>query len=336
MNSKVMLLFIIMKASVVQIHAQTITVNDISVANNPGNDQTNSISAVSLRNRGQGGNMHSWSIYTSAIGGGFGVRPNAFEIWEYPASSTNCCNQRISVSPTIGNQPFKSLIISSIGNMGIGRDPENDFSIDVIGNIRNSGNVAIGSTSVDNVQGWNKVLDLSGIGNAKLLVRSNNVKTGIFSHDTWPGSIGRIGTETNHELRLMVGYGNDVMSLFPNGNVGIGTTNTGSYKLAVEGTIGARKLKVTQTTWADDVFKPAYKLKSLKEVEHFILKNKHLPGVPSEKQVMGNDIDVADTQALLLKKIEELTLYVIELKKENVIQSEAILKMSNIIKTLKK
>jgi hypothetical protein len=108
------------------------------------------------------------------------------------------------------------------------------------------------------------------------------------------------------------------------GNVGIGTTNPGSYKLAVEGTIGARKLKVTQTIWADEVFKPAYKLKPLQEVEQFILKHKHLPDIPSEKQVVGKDIDVGDTQALLLKKIEELTLYMIELKKENISQQQEI------------
>lgn len=99
-------------------------------------------------------------------------------------------------------------------------------------------------------------------------------------------------------------------------SLGIGTTNPGIYKLAVEGTIGARKLKVTQSTWADEVFKPAYKLKSLQEVEQFILKHKHLPDIPSEKQVVGKDMDVGDTQALLLKKIEELTLYIISQQKQ--------------------
>lgn len=100
------------------------------------------------------------------------------------------------------------------------------------------------------------------------------------------------------------------------GNVGIGTTNPGTYKLAVEGTIGARKLKITQSTWADEVFNSSYKLKPLKEVEQFIIKNKHLPDVPKEKDVLGKDIDVGDTQALLLKKIEELTLYIIDLEKK--------------------
>ncbi|MFL9485754.1 hypothetical protein ACI6Q2_23450, partial [Chitinophagaceae bacterium LWZ2-11] len=102
------------------------------------------------------------------------------------------------------------------------------------------------------------------------------------------------------------------------GNVGIGTTTPGSYKLAVEGTIGARKLKITQVTpWPDYVFDSSYALTPLAQVEQFIKDNKHLPDVPSSKEVTDKGLDVGDNQAVLLKKIEELTLYMIEMKKEN-------------------
>ncbi len=100
------------------------------------------------------------------------------------------------------------------------------------------------------------------------------------------------------------------------GNVAIGTANPGSYKLAVEGTIGARKIKVTQTSWADDVFKPNYTLPSLTSTKAFIQKNGHLPGIPAEKCVVGKDIDIADMQVKLLRKIEELTLYIIKQEDE--------------------
>jgi|688.fasta_scaffold147717_2 hypothetical protein len=107
------------------------------------------------------------------------------------------------------------------------------------------------------------------------------------------------------------------LAINPNGgNVGIGTTNPGIYKLAVEGTIGARKLKVTQSSWADDVFKTNYKLIPITELENFIQENNHLPGVPSEKEVKGKDLDISETQTMLLKKIEELTLYLIESEKK--------------------
>ena len=88
--------------------------------------------------------------------------------------------------------------------------------------------------------------------------------------------------------------------------------------------IGARKIKVTQVTpWADYVFNDDYKLQSLPDLELFIKSNKHLPEVPSAEQVEKEGIDLGDNQALLLKKIEELTLYMIEMKKElNVLKKQ--------------
>lgn len=109
---------------------------------------------------------------------------------------------------------------------------------------------------------------------------------------------------------------NPLFQVRANGNVGIGTTDP-KYKLAVYGVIGATKVKVTQNNWPDYVFEKQYPLLPLSEVESFIRINKHLPGVPSAREVISSDLDLGDTQAILLKKIEELTLYLIELKNEN-------------------
>ncbi len=110
-----------------------------------------------------------------------------------------------------------------------------------------------------------------------------------------------------------------------NGNIGIGTDNPPSmYKLAVEGTIGARKVKVQQGTWSDFVFHDDYKLPSLNEVETFVQQNKHLPGIPSEAEVLKDGLDVGEMNKLLLQKVEELTLYIIDLKKESQRQQEKI------------
>jgi hypothetical protein len=110
-----------------------------------------------------------------------------------------------------------------------------------------------------------------------------------------------------------------------NGNIGIGTGNPPSmYKLAVEGTIGARKVKVQQGTWSDFVFHNDYKLPSLYEVESFVKQNKHLPGLPSEAEVLKDGLDVGEMNKLLLQKVEELTLYIIDLKKESQKQQEKI------------
>lgn len=82
--------------------------------------------------------------------------------------------------------------------------------------------------------------------------------------------------------------------------------------LAVKGQIWARVLKVTQQNWPDYVFEKNYALMPLAELATYIRKYKHLPGVPSVKEVSKGGINVGDNQAMLLKKIEELTLYLLE------------------------
>ena len=115
------------------------------------------------------------------------------------------------------------------------------------------------------------------------------------------------------------------------GNVGIGTTETGTHKLAVDGTIGAREIIVEAGTWSDFVFNKDYKLKDLEDVENFIEENKHLPDVPSEKEVLENGVALGEMDAKLLQKIEELTLYMIEQNKktEKLIEKVEIIESEN-------
>ena len=100
------------------------------------------------------------------------------------------------------------------------------------------------------------------------------------------------------------------------GNVGIGTTPAANYKLVVDGAFSARKVKVQQNGWADYVFYKNYNLPSLHEIEQFIHVNKHLPGIPSASDVAKEGVDLGEMNKLLLQKIEELTLHVIELNKK--------------------
>lgn len=107
----------------------------------------------------------------------------------------------------------------------------------------------------------------------------------------------------------------DRIIISANGNVGIGSGNPGTNKLSVDGTIGAKKVKVTQNVWADFVFEPGYALPSLREVEGYILENKHLPGIPTAKEVQEDGLDLGEMNKKLLQKVEELTLYIIEQQK---------------------
>lgn len=98
------------------------------------------------------------------------------------------------------------------------------------------------------------------------------------------------------------------------GKVFIGAT-TAQRDLDVNGNIKTRKIKVTQTDWPDYVFDSAYRLASIKQVEKYIQQNKHLPDVPSAAEVQRDGVDLGNNQTVLLKKIEELTLYIIEQNK---------------------
>lgn len=107
---------------------------------------------------------------------------------------------------------------------------------------------------------------------------------------------------------------------FAYNKVGIGTDNmpNDDYGLFVGKGILTEKVKVAlqnTSAWSDHVFKPGYALMPLGEVSAFIAKHGHLPGVPSAKQMVEQGLDVAKTDAMLMGKIEELTLHLITMEK---------------------
>jgi hypothetical protein len=108
----------------------------------------------------------------------------------------------------------------------------------------------------------------------------------------------------------------NVVSVNSSSNVGVGTTNPQS-KFAVNGTITAKEVKVTQTGWSDYVFAEDYRLLPLDELEAYVGTEKHLPGIPAAKEVEEKGLAVADMLTKQMQKIEELTLYLIQLKNEN-------------------
>lgn len=108
------------------------------------------------------------------------------------------------------------------------------------------------------------------------------------------------------------------------GNVGIGIEFPDD-KLAVNGNIRAKEIRIENGNWPDFVFSKSYKLPTLLDTEEYIKINGHLPDVPSAKEVTANGIDLGNMNAILLKKIEELTLYLIEQNKQIIqLKSEVI------------
>lgn len=111
------------------------------------------------------------------------------------------------------------------------------------------------------------------------------------------------------------------MAIKSNGQVAIGnplqssSPYVNSALLSVKGQIISQEVIVTVNNWSDFVFEKNYKLMPLSELETFYTNNHHLPDVPTAKEITEKGDELGKTDAMLLQKIEELTLYIVELEK---------------------
>ena len=199
--------------------------------------------------------------------------------------------------------------------------------------LKANGNVGIGTTNPENKLHVNGTLLTQ-----RLLTKSGNlaITTGNYV-DRWQDSPGDALTvfanpnfngnvltiNSGHAVTDQIGLfhikrqDNSQFYVRMDGNVGIGTTNPGSYKLAVNGIILAEQVRVTNNVPSSDyVFEADYPLPSLGQVEDYIKQHKHLPEVPSAKEFAKEGYLLNEMDDLLLRKVEELTLYVIEQQKE--------------------
>lgn len=125
-----------------------------------------------------------------------------------------------------------------------------------------------------------------------------------------------------------------IMSMSRDGNIGFGTTPDSMYRVQVAGDMRAEEI-IVETGWADYVFEETYDLRSLAEVEAFILKNGHLPDIPSGTSVESNGLSVGDMSVRFMQKIEELTLYTIDQEKRLETQQEQINQLVTLTQELK-
>jgi hypothetical protein len=218
------------------------------------------------------------------------------------------------------------------GQVGIGKQPEVRATssdplmlLDVAGNVELNNNTLFLRNHHHGIAYYGNVNN-SNVSNYYFTPAHENID-GPVVFGFGGGALGtNTGTGNNGDIA------NNVIALrwFANGQVGIGTNMASSagYKLAVNGSIRAKEV-VIESGWADFVFEKNYKLTSLESVEKYIEANNHLPDVPSAKFISENGLKVAETQTIMMQKIEELTLYVIE-------QNKKITELQTKVKELKK
>ena len=161
----------------------------------------------------------------------------------------------------------------------------------------------------------------------------NCFATGAISGNTVIRTLG----VTNSTLLYVPNIINDGKSYigFGDGANGIWMKVLNNRTLRIDGKVYATEILVQTNVWADNVFNKGYKLRSLAETEAYIKANNHLPEVPTEAEIKDKGINVANMNALLLQKVEELTLYIIEKDKQFVAQEKKNTDMEQQIKELR-
>lgn len=239
-----------------------------------------------------------------------------------------------------GDTPAVRMQISENGNVGIGTLTPSQL-LDVNGNANINGNTNINGNFLKlSPATSDAIIQRTTSGN--LIVNSGGGTSSLFlnyaqGYGAGSGGVSIFdGTTTNFaKLWITRGYttasteiertaGNLVISpsggkviISESSNTGLKTP--GNYKLIVQNGILTDKVKIAvqnATNWSDYVFAKDYQLMSLYDVEKYITKNQHLPNIPSTEELVKDGLDLGEMQAKQMEKIEELTLYMIEMKKE--------------------
>ena len=249
----------------------------------------------------------------------------------------------------LGTNNTPHLTITTLGNVGIGT-PTPLNRLRIVGNVTTAPVVSVhnsysGSSDVRAIEAFStpgagygiggyfvggyKGIQVTGQGTtftgttialeASATGSTAGTRTGILGRATggtinWAGYFDQGHVYVTNELRI----GSEAQSGVP------------GYKVAIDGKIIAEELRVQLSAdWPDYVFNPEYELMPLSDLERAIRRDHHLPGIPNATEVAENGILVGDMQARMMEKIEELTLYIIDLEKQNKDMNQRIARLES-------
>ena len=243
--------------------------------------------------------------------------PNYGVKWAYDSWTSIAPTQWLSGFGGIKffTQSQPRMVIHSSGNVGIGTIAP-AAPLDLGNPVENTLSAVLGRLPEGNSTSSGTYLGVRNIGTSPVNTTSFSLEHRFYGVLNSSINFNRGAAQNGGFLSFATNDGTEKMRLDAGGNLCIGT-GTAQSKLTVNGDITARKVKVTAQGWADYVFDSTYTLKPLDKVHSFIKENKHLPDMPSAKEIENSGLDLAEMVKQQQIKIEELTLYLIELKKEN-------------------
>lgn len=238
------------------------------------------------------------------------------------------------ISTLAANSYAQTNIFESGGNVGIGTSNPSG-KLEILSHL-NGDQIVISRNVLAGGEG-------PGITFKNVINNSTMEKIAGFESQLRSGTVGAVAGSLNF-FTINNSAKVNALCISPNGDVGVGTAESRGYKLSINGSIRTKEIKVEISNWPDYVFNSDYTLLPLTELKKYISQNNHLPDLPSANDVAAeNGINMGEIVKVQIKKIEELTLYLIEkdkqfddLCKDNLKQQKQIEELIHQLSLLKK